>query len=526
MEERARSLVTNVLGWTNVGVEDKSGHGGSKTYKVTAPGKDPVALHCLSADAAALSTSALRQAAASAHFVSHALAPQRLAEGDGYWFERWDGSPVGTACQLNNGLSKVVLVAGDSPGRLVFEHAQALREPFPSTGCLDEEPAWEKCNPVVGPFATSSAEVPLTVTSHKSMAVGMQAPVVFGPFHLQGPVLVDAPDAGRANFDGAFLTSADGFVLDVAHVEHGYHANQELNWLKELHGGDEGDATRRVGGARDWAINDDGTLSPRHARHLVMGVEEGGAQATASVEELGALLGKIHALPTAWYDPWREALVQQHEGLDEASAGSTVWWHTARPVALLEALPAPALRRWLRACPRPRTQAGARVVTAHADFHPANVLRTAAGALCAIDFEYTCVTSACQDIAWALLLWLKGAENSRAFVRSYLTQLGEAAGKEDVDALLLDAHAWRLGLVFGGEGGLYDEAQALVAAPDGELLGGLTAALVAVVDEARSDAALRDELIAKGSILGTARGMAVKAHFEATASTAAQTPSQ
>jgi len=54
---------------------------------------------------------------------------------------------------------------------------------------------------------------------------------------------------------------------------------------------------------------------------------------------------------------------------------------------------------------------------------------------------------------------------------------------------------------------------------------GLTAALVAVVDEARGDAPLREELIAKGSILGTARGMAVKAQFEAAASTAEQQPS-
>ena len=513
--EPAARVVADALGWSidSIVIEDKSGHGGSKTYKVSAPGKESVAMHCRSTDSDAISGQ--RLAAATAHFAKNALAPSRLVEGDGWFIERWEGTPVGTHTYLNDGHSKVVLVAKDDPAQLVFEHAATLRAAFPDAGCREQEPEWKISQPIVGPFASTSTAVPLTLTSHQAFGVGVRQTVAFGPFQLRCPILVCADAAVSASFDGAFLTS-DAFVLDVAHAN--YHVNNDLNWLTE--GGDveaaagdasAADVTRRIGGERDWIINASGTISPRRAPTLVLGVlaEEGGAQATATVEELGALLGRVHSTSTDWFDPWRTKLIHRYPGLEVASKGSTVWWHTSQ-AGILESLSPQALRKWLRACPTPRTPAGARVVTAHADFHPANILRTTTG-LCTIDHEYTCVTSACNDIAWALLLWLKGAAPSRAFVKSYLEamNMGQPARAEEVDGLLLDAHTWRFGLVFGGEGGLWEEVQALINHPDGEI-GGLTKALVALMDEARGDAVLREEILEKGGVVDTKRGRAVK----------------
>jgi hypothetical protein len=607
------SIVAAAMKWTDltpgsIAIEEKSGHSGAKTFKVSAP-PGTVALHWVSSSpttpaAKRDSTSEARMAAASDHFAAHSLAPQRLCEGgddSSTWFiESWGGKPIGTPTELHDGHTKVVLVSKEAPGRLVFEHSAELRQPFPSTGRLEPDPDWAASTPVVGSFGTPTdhgpssigTRVPLTLSSHPLMAVGERATVVFGPFQLRSPVLVTAseetghPPVSIVSFDGVFLTNADGFVLDVAHGD--YHANQDLHWLREAAVGDAvggagggggrggeggggggangGECTRRVGGGRDWTVNKDGTISPSRESSLVLGVAEvveegcggGGAgasadgsgggsgsgsgsgaqgQATASVEELGKLLARIHSLPTDWFDGWRDELARKYEALAEAHARSTVWWQTSRSV-LIDSITPDVLRRFIRACPTPRTVVGARAVTSHADFQPANILRAADGALLTVDYEHTCVTSACQDIAWALLLWLKGAEKSRAFVRSYLTALGEPASAEHVDGLLLDAHAWRLGLIFGGEGRLWEETLELsklvqaegedaeahsageqlqqassspLAARREELIkrfGARTRALVAVADEARTDAELCEEILSVGSLLDTSRGAA------------------
>eukprot|EP00927_Polykrikos_kofoidii_P060728 TRINITY_DN55650_c0_g1_i1.p1 TRINITY_DN55650_c0_g1~~TRINITY_DN55650_c0_g1_i1.p1 ORF type:complete len:631 (+),score=66.63 TRINITY_DN55650_c0_g1_i1:125-1894(+) len=95
-------MVANIMkgqGWGEVQksqlkVEDTSGHGGSKTYKVTAPdGVDPpiIALHSRSEEVVGDPLSEPRMAAAAKLFASHGLAPTRVAQGGDWFIEVWEG---------------------------------------------------------------------------------------------------------------------------------------------------------------------------------------------------------------------------------------------------------------------------------------------------------------------------------------------------------------------------------------------------------------------------------------------------
>jgi len=94
--QEQKTLVASVLpGWqgideTLITCEDKSGAGGSKTYKVSAKGVEPpvVALHSrINGDDA----SEERMEAAGKAFSDAGVAPRRLAQGGDWYIERWEG---------------------------------------------------------------------------------------------------------------------------------------------------------------------------------------------------------------------------------------------------------------------------------------------------------------------------------------------------------------------------------------------------------------------------------------------------
>ena len=106
-EAQATLVASALAGWQGVdletiSVEDKSGYGGSRTFKVTAPGAEPpaVALHsrnvveettheteggCVDHDSEA------RQEAAAVAFAQADCAPSRLAQGGDWFIECWEG---------------------------------------------------------------------------------------------------------------------------------------------------------------------------------------------------------------------------------------------------------------------------------------------------------------------------------------------------------------------------------------------------------------------------------------------------
>lgn len=174
----------------------------------------------------------------------------------------------------------------------------------------------------------------------------------------------------------------------------------------------------------------------------------------ATVEELGNLLARVHSLPTGWYDEIRQQLCVRDPGLCVAALNSHVWPFAARRM-FLRGLPDEGLRTWCAAGPRPISTAGARLVTSHSDFHPANIVRDEEG-LKMVDFGLTCVTCAAKDMAWACEFFLRGLDEKRRFAEAYLRSSGLGVSPEEVDELLLDVECYSL---HGWWGALYAELE-------------------------------------------------------------------
>ena len=108
----------------------------------------------------------------------------------------------------------------------------------------------------------------------------------------------------------------------------------------------------------------------------IVGLETAGA----THAELGALLARVHQLPTDWFDPWRAQLKSKYPGLANAPDTSPIWWSTGKSKYMLAFQDDELLAKYvqLQACVHPdvmTTTPGKRLVTAHADFHPGNLLR-------------------------------------------------------------------------------------------------------------------------------------------------------
>eukprot|EP00658_Telonema_sp_P-2_P040875 TRINITY_DN29230_c0_g1_i1.p1 TRINITY_DN29230_c0_g1~~TRINITY_DN29230_c0_g1_i1.p1 ORF type:complete len:294 (-),score=45.31 TRINITY_DN29230_c0_g1_i1:436-1317(-) len=169
--------------------------------------------------------------------------------------------------------------------------------------------------------------------------------------------------------------------------------------------------------------------------------------------ELGRFVADYHLkLPIEWYEPWRDALRKEIPALDGAAEGCHVWWWTARPNKWLVGLDAECLELWASDYFfAPQSEVGRRLVTAHGDLNEGNMLQMDDGLRC-IDFEFSCVTNAIQDLSY-VVGWITedtyrqpGAgpiedksEKKRAFLEAYLEGVGQPCGPEQVDALLLDA---------------------------------------------------------------------------------------
>jgi hypothetical protein len=82
-------------------------------------------------------------------------------------------------------------------------------------------------------------------------------------------------------------------------------------------------------------------------------------------------------------------------------------------------------------------------VTCHGDFcYPSNLIRTAAGTLQGIDFEYTCVACTALDAAWLCATVLRGVAQKRIFAGAYLKAMGDLHTREQIDEFLLDVEVF------------------------------------------------------------------------------------
>jgi aminoglycoside phosphotransferase (APT) family kinase protein len=164
----------------------------------------------------------------------------------------------------------------------------------------------------------------------------------------------------------------------------------------------------------------------------------------ADARAAGELLGRIHQLPTAWFEPFREAVCAAFPRFRDVPPGSPVWSLVCNRggsssdgvFPQLCELGADEFRRFLELVPAPRTAALSRVVTTHGDYHAGNIVERD-GVLRAIDFDQACVCGAVQDLSFRMDQWasLYGVEGKRSFVAGYLSTAG---GAEAVDAVILD----------------------------------------------------------------------------------------
>ena len=147
-------------------------------------------------------------------------------------------------------------------------------------------------------------------------------------------------------------------------------------------------------------------------------------------EELPAQLGKqlaaVHAIPTEWFDGWREKLKESFPFLKPVPDGSQVWWFAHRSQDFLAnrsnewkelcesiaAAPLPAARP-LRPQPlltdcagaslyEPRTAAGRRIVTVHGDVHRQNLVRVALARINHLDLAVSSSNKGRQPATWTV----------------------------------------------------------------------------------------------------------------------------
>jgi len=172
-----------------------------------------------------------------------------------------------------------------------------------------------------------------------------------------------------------------------------------------------------------------------------------------SYKQLGDFLVKIHKLPTAWYDEWRQKFRASHSYLEDVPLGSHAWlWTAGGAFSLLDRAREDCRALFLDSFFGPSSPAAQRIVTSHADFSPANLVSTCDGLKC-LDLEFSCVSHAVMDLGLAISqvdFWSRvepecRQEKKRVFLQAYLEGMGDPHTIGDVDALLVDAELAYLG---------------------------------------------------------------------------------
>lgn len=179
----------------------------------------------------------------------------------------------------------------------------------------------------------------------------------------------------------------------------------------------------------------------------------------------GELLGRMHLLPTGWYEPFRARVLDLAPQLRVVPHDSPIWTiSSATGVSastglfpqLLE-LSAEELQQFMalmHSICKPVTRTLSRIVSAHCDFHPGNVVKRSDGRLFVVDFEQCCVSGAWVDLIRAMDRWAgeNGVEGKRAFVQGYLEATKSLGFDEAVDDVILDAECCFMHLRAGAAG--------------------------------------------------------------------------
>jgi len=124
----------------------------------------------------------------------------------------------------------------------------------------------------------------------------------------------------------------------------------------------------------------------------------------------GRLLARIHTIPTDWFDELKAKYIDQEPVAAVFPEGTFAWVHLQRESwqADLPSMSDDSKYEYATAVTTDHP-IGARIVTAHGDFHPGNIIdlgdeHSNAGVyrFRCIDFEFSCVTHAIHDLSFGI----------------------------------------------------------------------------------------------------------------------------
>lgn len=248
-------------------------------------------------------------------------------------------------------------------------------------------------------------------------------------------------------------------------------------------------APRRLAQGVDWFIE---AWEGVHIGELQLACEL--TDGNTSVQELARLMAKIHKIPTEWFEVFREQLGIVKFGLQGAPQGSCIWWPACRVEEWMTKMSDEHLLRLIAVELKPRSSAGARIVTVHGDLHRENVIRTEGECLKAIDLEFTHATHAVADIAYTMDAVCDTEAKRRGFAEAYLQAMGDEFDAAAVDCLVLDALSYSALNQFGGI--LWQELDKLKDAPDHSF--DVYSKYTAVLEEAFASSDICHDIIRNG----------------------------
>jgi hypothetical protein len=190
----------------------------------------------------------------------------------------------------------------------------------------------------------------------------------------------------------------------------------------------------------------------------------------------GALIARLHKLPTSWFEPFRAEILGDLPMLAEEPANSALYplvtGSLHRGLELSKHIPSEKLRELMALLPRPRGQHAERLVTVHGDLHGENVVRISSDdPQLLIDFEYMSVSNAVQDLAFRC--------DDLGVMQEYLQEmLGRAPTTDEVEELAFESMiAYHIHFYVLREVTIYAE---------GKTLAEITVMLDSFLDHARS----------------------------------------
>ena len=172
----------------------------------------------------------------------------------------------------------------------------------------------------------------------------------------------------------------------------------------------------------------------------------------------GRLLARVHTIPIDWFDELKAKYIDQEPVAAVFPEGTFAWVHLQRESwqSDLPSMSDDSKYEYATAVTTDHP-IGARIVTAHGDFHPGNIIdlgdeHSNAGVyrFRCIDFEFSCVTHAIHDLSFGICC-ANQADKKKAFLSGYLEDVtGQEPSDEEIRSLQLEAELYKLTLWHSG----------------------------------------------------------------------------